>query len=252
MGKFNLIVLSKKSAQKYSLQLSGLFPLMILMFFAVVLLATVLSLSGVSILSRQGLELQTTLQDMENQKGKLLNKQQEAALYRRWSENIIFKQFNFTDVSGRGYDILPEIRREGEIDPADDTPGRVLIDVDNFSVNRFNLALDFDCHLDLINRQAGRKTLSGYFFILARNDEVIPEIYRLWPGGDIKAGRPKDYTQGDSFSIRYLKKIKARITQPDIGPRYNRVDLIAYSEEGELLMNKGYYIEKSLMEYPLE
>ncbi len=251
-GKINLIFLSKKSGQRYSIQLSRAFSMIMLFLFTIIAAVLVFSLSVISMLNNRTLVLQSNIQDLELKKQKMVKNKEEAELYRQWSENLIFKQFNFTDISGRGSNVLPEARLEGEIVPGDFTPKNMFIDVENFNVNRFNLALDFDCYLDLVNRRAGRREISGYFFILARNEEVIPEIYSLWPGGTIKSGKPAAYTEGDSFSILYMKKIKARIIQPEIGPKYNRVDLIAYDDDGELLMHKGYYIEKSLVEYPLE
>ncbi len=80
----------------------------------------------------------------------------------------------------------------------------------------------------------------------------MPEIYESWPKTELVSGMPKDYTQGSSFSIRYMKRIKGRINQPDIGSRFNHVDLIAYSEAGELLMKKGVYIERLLQKNPFE
>ena len=99
---------------------------------------------------------------------------------------------------------------------------------------------------------AQNKKASGYLFVMASNTETVPEIYECYPQTEIVSGLPKDYTKGITYNIRYLKKIKGRINQPDIGPRFNRIDVLAYAEDGALIMKKGFYIEKTLQESPFE
>ena len=98
----------------------------------------------------------------------------------------------------------------------------------------------------------GRK-LSGHFFLIARNDDVIPSIYSTWPPARLGPdGLPLDYSRGSAFSIRHMKRIKGRINQNAIGPKFNRVDLIAFSEGGDLLMKRGFYIDKMLLQSPFD
>jgi hypothetical protein len=174
--------------------------------------------------------------------------QKRAGDYKNWADTIIQKQFNFEDIAGKGSSSLAKNILDGpvEISPAKQSG---LIDIDDFQIARINLALSFDCSFKLLNK--AKRHISGYLFIIGRNTETIPETYATWPPAECISGMPADITDGSSFSIRYMKPVRGRISQPAIGPKFNQVDIVAYSDTGDLLFHKGFYIERMLQENPL-
>jgi hypothetical protein len=175
---------------------------------------------------------------------------EEAELYRQWADRIIYRRFNYEETAGKGAPKMPPSSLDGKVISETQQPG--LLDIDELEVRRFNLELDFDVSFKLINATGDSRKLSGFVFIVASNTEVVPSIYAAWPQVDIVSGMPGDFRKGLEFSIRSLKKVNGRITQPSIGPKFNRVDLIAYSDDGNIVMKKGYYIERMLQQNPYE
>jgi hypothetical protein len=172
-------------------------------------------------------------------------------LYKQWADSIIFRRFNYEDVSGKGA-ADPE-KKHNERDLTNKTSlEKKPVDIDEFDVRRINLKLDFEVSFKLINRSQNGKKLSGYLYIIALNTEIKPEIFASWPTADIVAGMPKDYKKGSTFSINYLKHVKGRIDQPDIGAKFNRIDIIAYSDDGTIILKRGFYIERLLQQSPYE
>lgn len=196
---------------------------------------------------------QTTLlakvAELEAQVIRLEEDKRQALLYKKWADDIIFKRLNFEDIQGKGTNGLARNTLDGEINDSF-KPAHQMAGVEKIDVRRINLALDFDCSFNLIKQSKNNSKLSGHLFIVASNRETIPKRYSAWPPIEIieESGLPADYKKGDDFNIRYMKQVKGRITQPEIGPKFNRIDLIAYSDTGELIMKQGYYIERLLQE----
>lgn len=216
------------------------------------ILILVFSLTQYSLMLHQSGSLKTLLRILQKDFLQLDEENKNAALYRQWADKIIYKRLNYEDANGQGYFSMPVNALDGEVKDDPTRPSRALMDIDNFEVNRINLALDFNVSFNLLNRTKGQKTLSGYFFVVAGNREVIPPIHEARPRAAVPHGLPADYKKGEAFNIRYMKPVSTRINQPYIGPKFNRVDLIAYSEDGKIIMKKGFYIERLLQENPFD
>jgi hypothetical protein len=192
------------------------------------------------------------VKELERVRQDLKNENEEAAFYRKWADKIIFKRLDFEEAPGKGITSITQKSLDGAIKDDPLVPRPSLLEIEDFAVDRINLALDFNFSFKLLNSLSRNKKLSGYIFIIASNQEAIPPLYGTWPQVDISSGMPENFTKGEDFSIRYLKNIRGRINQPDIGSKFNRVDMIAYSEDGRIIMKKGFFIERLLQESPFE
>lgn len=248
---FVILFLSEKSGKHYSVKMNLLTLTMLVIFFVCLITVTTLSIKNYFQVYQQNKKFQNLIGKLESDLVELQEESKEAFLFKQWADKLIYRRMYFEDIKGEGDLSVSENTLVGEI-PGNSSQQSYLLDVDEFDVRRLNLDLDFEVSCKLINCSRKGKKLSGYFYFIASNKEVIPEIYAVWPQVEMLSGKPKDYTKGMNFSIRYLKDLKGRIDQPDMGAKFNRVDLIAYSEDGNILMKKGYYIERLLQQIPYE
>jgi len=133
-----------------------------------------------------------------------------------------------------------------KLKPASTVIDNSLLGIDDFQLKSVNLESDFELSFNLLNKDRKHKRMSGYITIVGMNEEVIPPVYGVFPHIDFKDGAPVDYQEGLSFSLQYLRPVKARINQPSIGPKFNKVMVMVYSTEGELILKQGFSIEKML------
>lgn len=251
--KFTLMLLSERTGKHSSVKMSSFILFLIIAFFVCLLpCGAFFSVYKYLHLIPENKSYKGKIEILESDLGKLRKENREAFLYKQWADGIIFRRLNYEDITGKGNNSISKDTLYGEIPDESSKPSYSVIDIDDFDVRRINLELDFEFSFKLVNRLHGRKNLSGYVYLVATNSEVQPEIYSSWPQVEILSGMPKDYKKGNKFSIRYLKNIKGRINQPDIGPKFNRVDLIAYAEDGNIMMKKGFYIERLLKQGPYE
>lgn len=252
--KFTIMMLSENNGKHRSVKVSSFIILWGILFCLGLIFVNAAWLTGHSPIGKleRNISYQALVNDLQDAVKELNEEIRQAVLYKQWAEKILFKRINFKDKSGKGHSIKVKNILDAEINNDGFNPYYSLLDIDNVDVSRINLALDFECSFNLINRSRSRKKLSGYLFIVAQNNEVIPKIYSSWPRVELESGLPKDYTKGMTFAIRNLKPIRGRINQHDIGPKFNHVDVIAYSEDGNMIMQKGFYIERLLQESTFE
>jgi len=250
--EFTIMFLSKKSGRHFSVKMNLLTMILFAVFLICLICITGVSFKSYIDMLQKNESSRSLVKQLENDVEKLKKVNREAYLYKLWADRIIYRRINFEDATGKGTSGLPTDTLDGEVheEPLEDMQS--LLDIDEFDVTRINLGLDFEFSFNLINRSSGKHTLAGYIFVVASNNEVKPEIYESWPRVENLSGMPKDFKKGTKFAIRYMRNVKGRINQPDIGPKFNRVDLIAYSEDGNIIMKRGFYIERYLKESPFE
>jgi len=176
----------------------------------------------------------------------------EAVSYKNWADTVIFKRLNFIDEMGIGCGREVKTIEKKRADHCIGNESNSLLAIEDLDINRINLSLDFDCSFKLVNKASPKKKQTGYLFVVASNKEMIPPIYEAWPQTNLINAKPVDYQKGSSFDIRYMKVVKARINQHEIGAKFNRLDVFAFSSGGELLLEKEFCIEKKLQHNPLE
>jgi len=185
---------------------------------------------------------------MEDEMRQMKEEIKEAKYYKRWADNIIYRRLYNGSISGQGSSFLSDgISNDSlKLKPESTVIDNSLVGIDDFQVKSLNLELDFELSFNLVNKDRGNSRICGYITIVGMNEEVIPSVYGVFPHIEFKNGAPVDYQEGLSFAIRYLRPVKARINQPSIGPKFNKVMIIVYSTEGELMLKQGFNIEKML------
>lgn len=172
----------------------------------------------------------------------------EAMYYKRWADGIIYRRLYAGTISGQGSSFLSrDIPNDSvKLRPESTVIDNSLVGVDDFQVKSLNLELDFELFFNLVNKDKENRRISGYITIVGMNEEVIPPVYGVFPHIEFSDGAPVDYQEGLSFAIRYLRPVKARINQPSIGPKFDKIVVMVYSTEGELMLKQGFNIEKML------
>ncbi len=248
---FTIMFVPEKKGKCFSLKISFFTLTTTAMFFVAMISAAAFSFIGYMSIHHQNVSSRDLINELENKLKKTEMDKSESALYRQWADRAIQRRLNHVEKAGKGNTGSALNILDGEIKDAS-MPSNLFLNINDLDISRTNLHLDFNVSFKLFNRTGNHRELTGYLFIVASNNEVFPGIYGSWPGTDVLSGMPKDYKKGSPFSIRYMKQVKARINQPDIGQKFNRVDVLAYSEDGDLLMKKGFYIERLLQENPFE
>lgn len=250
--EYRIMFLSEKSGRNYSVKLSPVrLALLLLTVVALCCVAVVSLVLSVGALRGQGDAL-ARVERLQREVAQLQDRERESALYKQWADKLIFRRMNPGDGVTAAAPEQDPAARTGQIAGVARNAAGSTLDIDDFDVRRINLALDFEVSFKLINRKRGAGRQDGYLFIVASNREVQPERYTAWPAVALAGDVPVDYTRGSRFSIHYLKEVTGRITQPDIGARFNRVDIVAYAGDGTLIMKRGYYIERQLQQHATE
>jgi len=185
---------------------------------------------------------------MEEDMKQMREEIKEARYYKRWADNIIYRRLYNGSITGQGSSFFSSKISNGSVKlkPESTVIDNSLVGIDDFQVKSLNLEQDFELFFNLVNKDRRNRRISGYITIVGMNEEVIPPVYGLFPHIEFKNGVPVDYQEGLSFAIRYLRPVKARINQPSIGPKLNKVMIMVYSTEGELMLKQGFNIEKML------
>lgn len=167
------------------------------------------------------------LASMEGEMEQMREEIKEAVYYKSWADNIIYRRLYAGSISGQGSSFFNGTISNGSVKlgPESTVIDNSLVGIDGFQVKSLNLELDFELSFDLVNKDKGNRRISGYITIVGMNEEVIPPVYGVFPHIEFTHGAPVDYQEGLSFAIKYSRPVKARINQPSIGPKFNKVEL---------------------------
>ncbi len=243
-NEYTVMLLSDKGRTKFSFKTNFFVLFLFILIVLSIIFLSVFSLQKYLLIKTQTREMTVQINNLEKDIEKLSRENRESELYKKWADRIIYRRLQYEFTLDNESISEEAILATKSTEP--NTEDKKTVDIDNFEIRALNLELDFDLFFNLVNRTQNNRSISGYVFIVASNQDVKPEIYSLWPQTDHVSGTPENYRKGDSFSIRYMKKVKGRIIQPSIGKKFNRVDIIVYSEDGNILLKKGYYIERLL------
>ena len=154
------MLLSENSGKHISVKV-GLFTLLTAAVFIVCLIgATAVSINGYLEVFQQNKIFKHLVKEMESSLKELKQEKREAVLYKEWADKIVFRRFNYEDITGQGNNFISKDTLDGEIHGKSFKASVPAVDVDDFDVRRINLELDFEFSFKLVNRSQGRKNLS--------------------------------------------------------------------------------------------
>ncbi len=88
----------------------------------------------------------------------------------------------------------------------------------------------------LVNTSENDQSLNGYLVVLAEHDSGLLERYGTFPDIKILPGNALSFTSGDSYAIRRFKLVEAAISLEDEPSKYNRLKVLVFDQQGELLL----------------
>ena len=243
-----LTIIFKKTGRIFSFNIStGKFIIcLVLMFLLNGLLVFFIFQYG-TLSYKKGI-LVKKVDSMESEVGQLKEEIKEAMYYKGWADNIIYRRLYASSVSGQGSSSFGSGIPGSplKLKPESTVIDNSLLGIDDFILKSVNLELDFELSFNLVNKDREHGRISGYITIVGMNEEVTPHVYGVFPHINFEDGAPVDYQEGLNFSFKYLRPVKARINQPSIGPKLNKVMVIVYSTEGELILKQGFNLERML------
>lgn len=250
-NKLILLILHEETGKRISVTVNSLLFKMTAALVCSLLCISIIFVFGYLYLLQKNNSFKIILNTLQADIKRLEFEKKESKVYRQWADSVIFKRLNFEETMGTGSGLKAGAAIEDIQDKRQDVSSELLA-IDDFDITRINLALDFDCSFKLVNKRSGTTKQSGYLFLIASNTDTVPSIFQSWPKEELENGIPRDFHQGSTFDIRYLKYVKGRINQSDFGTKFNHLDVIAYAQDGTLLLKKGFNIEELLQESPYE
>ncbi len=88
----------------------------------------------------------------------------------------------------------------------------------------------------LINNSESEQSAYGYLVVLAEHDSGLLERYGTFPDIEVLPGNALSFTSGDSYAIKRFKQVDAAITLEDMPSKYNRLKVLVFDQQGELLL----------------
>ena len=129
---------------------------------------------------------------------------------------------------------------EGKM-PASDSDERVAVDKLEIWREPGDNNFRFRYLVKNANREGGR--VSGYTFLVLTPHESSPAVPpRIFPGTSLVGGKPSDYKRGLYFSIARYKSVDGTLTDISTIKQYRTATIYAYSNTGNLLMERTFEI----------
>jgi hypothetical protein len=89
--------------------------------------------------------------------------------------------------------------------------------------------------------------ISGYtFLVLTPHESSAAVPPRVFPGTSLVGGKPRDFRHGLYFSISRYKSVNGALTDINVIRRYKTATIYAYSDAGDLLMERVFEITNVL------
>jgi hypothetical protein len=125
--------------------------------------------------------------------------------------------------------------------PASHSDGRVA--VDKLEIWREPGDNDFKFRYVVKNANRGGGKISGFTFLVLTPDKgstAVPP--RVFPGTSLVGGKPSDFRRGLFFSIARYKSVDGTLTDISTITRYRTATVYAYSDTGDLLIERAFEI----------
>jgi hypothetical protein len=127
------------------------------------------------------------------------------------------------------------------------TPSAARVSVDKLEIWQEPGDNDFSFRyvVKTANREGGK--VSGYtFLVLTPHESSAAVPSRAFPDTPLAGGKPGDFRHGLFFSISRYKTIDGTLTDINMIRRYKTATIYAYSDAGDLLMERVFEITKVL------
>jgi hypothetical protein len=134
--------------------------------------------------------------------------------------------------------------------PKEKTPvadSRVRVAVDKLEIWQEPGGNDFNFRYVVKKASTDSGKVSGYtFLVLTAHEGSAAVPPKAFPGTSLVGGKPSDFRQGLYFSIARYKSVDGRFTDISTIRRYKTATIYAYSDTGDLLIERVFEITKVL------
>ena len=123
------------------------------------------------------------------------------------------------------------------------------VDIEAFSVSRDAERNRVKIQFKIKNIDTQSQPVSGYTFVLLKDDSNDWKNWVIFPEVDMVSGKPKRFKSGRHFSISRFKTVTLD-TQGRIPPeRIKMATVIVYDRSGKLMLEKNFSIDEDLVRF---
>jgi hypothetical protein len=97
---------------------------------------------------------------------------------------------------------------------------------------------------ELVNISKSDLTISGYVFVILKNENFSEQHWMIAPSSQISDGKPLSPLSGQFFSIMRFKPVTIKFPQISSTGMLDLAEVYVYAEDGELVLKKGFSINE--------
>ena len=101
----------------------------------------------------------------------------------------------------------------------------------------------FRIRFKVVNNLPGSKSMSGYVFVVLKNEDPDQKGWMCFPKADLNQGRPADPEKGFSFSISNYKYIRARSDVP-LKKELSFAAVMVFDKEGKFVAERTFPLQQ--------
>jgi len=114
--------------------------------------------------------------------------------------------------------------------------------VENFEINRDKSSNSLRFKFLLRNTISYNNPISGYVFIVLKPQYLDVSTWHCYPNTVLADGKPQNINSGESFTVARFKTIRGMFTTPPKPEEQYFISIWVFSNSGELMMIKDFYI----------
>lgn len=120
---------------------------------------------------------------------------------------------------------------------------KIPLEVKNIQIENFtdHVKVNFE----LVNISKSDLTISGYVFVMLKNDSVSQQHWMTSPYSQISGGKPLNPLNGQFFSIMRFKPVTIKFPGISNTGVLNQAEVFVYAEDGELVLKKGFRLDEN-------
>jgi hypothetical protein len=120
---------------------------------------------------------------------------------------------------------------------------KIPLEARNFRIE--SLKDQVRANFDIVNISKSDLTISGYVFVLLKNDDISENHWMISPYSKITGGKPLSPKNGQYFSIQRFKPVTIKFPGISGAGVLDRAAVFVYAEDGELVMKKGFSLNEN-------
>jgi len=133
----------------------------------------------------------------------------------------------------------------GEKQPEEETASAIPAKLPSASIKDFVVLFEpgsniLKVQFKIIKRPPNSQPISGYVFVIFKDDEVDEDRWLIFPRVTLSSGKPSQYNKGRYFSIFRFKTVKFKAQYEADPKRFNNAKILVYNTTGDLLLEKSF------------